>query len=188
MVGNCFFMLNLLSFFGGDKIKNNKMKIQVAQGIGNGKTLLSAFDAALKDAGVYNYNIIKLSSVIPPNSVIEKVENYITPDGEWGHRLYVVESNISSDEKGKALAAGVGWYQLEDGRGVFVEHKTIEASEEEARSKVEGNIRNSLSDLCSFRGITFDESKVNMSISSVVVKDLSACALVVAVYKAEGWQ
>ena len=47
------------------------MTIYIASGVGIGKTPLSAFDAALKDAGVYNFNLITLSSVIPPKSVIK---------------------------------------------------------------------------------------------------------------------
>ena len=34
------------------------MKIKVVTGVGIGRTLLSAFDTALKDAGVCNYNLI----------------------------------------------------------------------------------------------------------------------------------
>ena len=48
------------------------MDIKVVCGVGSGKTALSAFDSALKDAGVYNYNLITLSSIIPPDSIISK--------------------------------------------------------------------------------------------------------------------
>ncbi len=44
------------------------MKIKVTYGIGEGATKLAAFDRALFDAGIANYNLIKLSSVIPENS------------------------------------------------------------------------------------------------------------------------
>ncbi len=46
--------------------------IALAAGLGEGPTQLAAFDAALRDAGVANYNRICLSSVIPPGSVIER--------------------------------------------------------------------------------------------------------------------
>jgi arginine decarboxylase len=42
------------------------MQIHVSSGRGEGPTPLAAFDAALRDAGVSNYNLIALSSVIPP--------------------------------------------------------------------------------------------------------------------------
>ena len=44
------------------------MEIQISTGIGIGPTQLSAFDSALNNAGVANYNLLKLSSVIPPKS------------------------------------------------------------------------------------------------------------------------
>lgn len=47
-----------------------KRTIYVTSGIGEGQTNLSAFDAALWDAGIANFNLIKLSSVIPPHSKV----------------------------------------------------------------------------------------------------------------------
>lgn len=95
------------------------MKITVTSGIGKGETTLSAFDNALKDAGVYNYNLIKLSSVIPPNSKI--VEEKIVPkdESEFGHRLYIVCAEERSDLFGHSIAAGVGWYQWGGRSGCF---------------------------------------------------------------------
>ncbi len=46
------------------------MKIYISSGRGTGPTSLSAFDAALNEAGVANYNLIRLSSIIPPDSKI----------------------------------------------------------------------------------------------------------------------
>ena len=48
------------------------MEINVVNGVGEGQTELSAFDAALKDSGVYNYNIMYLSSVIPAGAVVKE--------------------------------------------------------------------------------------------------------------------
>lgn len=165
------------------------MKIQVARGVGVGQTQLSAFDAALKEAGVYNYNLICLSSVIPPHSEIEVVDRYYTPDNEYGHKLYVVRATISSERAGETLAAGVGWYQPEgDGRGMFVEHESKGMGEEAIKNKVESDITNSLKDLCSFRGIEFEESRLHMAVTSATVKDQPSAVLTIAVYKAEGWE
>src|SRR3989338_7464484 len=100
------------------------MNIHIVTGKGHGKTLLSAFDAALKDAGTYNYNLIYLSSIIPPGSVVNvsKMQEYTE---QYGHRLYVVQAEARSRESGKYIGAALGWYQLPDGRGVFVEHAEI---------------------------------------------------------------
>lgn len=83
------------------------MNIYISSGKGQGKTLLSAFDAALFDAGVSNYNLLVLSSIIPPGSVI-KQQKYKTPDNEYGHRLYVVMSENRSRESGRYIGAAIG--------------------------------------------------------------------------------
>jgi len=46
------------------------VRIVVSRGTGEGPTPLAAFDKALLAAGVENYNLIRLSSVIPPGAEI----------------------------------------------------------------------------------------------------------------------
>ncbi len=66
------------------------MDIKVVKGAGEASIPLSAFDAALKDAGIYNYNLITLSSVIPPGSKVQKTDDFKTPDSEWGISFIVL--------------------------------------------------------------------------------------------------
>jgi arginine decarboxylase len=164
------------------------IKIAVISSVGTGKTLLSAFDAALNNAGVSNYNLLVLSSVIPPNSVIKKIKKYTTPPDEFGHKLYVVRAEMRSNEAKKWLAAGVGWYQLEDGRGLFVEHELVAETRMAAKTDLELLITNSLHDLCHFRDIPFHSDKIHMQTSIAQVKDKPMCVLVIAVYQSEGWK
>lgn len=163
------------------------MEIKVVKGVGSASTALSAFDAALKDAGVYNYNLITLSSVIPPSSIVEKVEKFETPKREWGHKLYVVMAEERSNEAGKFIAAGIGWYQLKDGRGVFVEHHLIGDTRVAVESELYFRIKNSLQDLCKFRDIKFEQKKMKYEVSINKVKSKPSSVLVIAVYQSEGW-
>jgi hypothetical protein len=48
-----------------------KLRIRLCSGSGEGPTPLAAFDAALMDAGVADHNLLCLSSVIPPNAIVE---------------------------------------------------------------------------------------------------------------------
>src|SRR5579872_6959074 len=106
-------------------IFNKSLKIILSTGAGTGSTRLSAFDAALHDAGVFNYNLIHLSSVIPQNANIVK-EKFHTKPGEHGHKLYCVIAEIRSSEKGKYIGAALGWYQTQsDKKGIFVEQMEI---------------------------------------------------------------
>ena len=163
------------------------MQIQIVTSTGEGKTLLSAFDNALQNAGVSNYNLIVLSSIIPPNSTLVRKKLYTTPPEEFGLRLYVVRAEMRSNEVGKYLAAGVGWYQLEDGRGFFVEHETIGVTKIGIQSEIEKRIHDSLFDMCAFRHVRFVNEKVQSAISVTQVQDKPACALSIAVYQAEAW-
>lgn len=164
------------------------MEIKVVCGVGFGRTTLSAFDNALKEAGVYNYNLIALSSIIPPGSKITKIKRYQTPYREYGHKLYVIKAEIRSEEAGKFIAAGLGWYQLEDGRGIFVEHDIKGETMVAVESEINNRINNSLKDLCKFRHIKFDSKSVRSATSITQIKDHPTSVLVLAVYQSEGWE
>jgi len=164
------------------------MKITVTAGSGTGSTTLSAFDAALKAAGIHNYNIIKLSSVIPPESdvVVKKWKNAST---EHGKKLYTVLAEIRTDIMGRSIAAGIGWYQTKDGRGVFAEHTDMierlnaKEAEENVTKKIEATVR----DLCAHRGYPFNKRNFKQIISSTEVKDKPTCTLVAAVYESQAF-
>lgn len=165
------------------------MEIKVVCGIGSGKTVLSAFDSALKDAGVYNYNLITLSSIIPPNSKVIRVKRYKTPPEEYGHKLYVVKAEIRSYEVGKFLAAGIGWYHFgEDKRGVFVEHEIIGETKVAVESELNLRIQNSLKDLCMNRNVKYNDKKVKTAISMIQITNHPTSVLALAVFQSEGWE
>lgn len=163
------------------------MNIYLTSGIGNGKTLLSSFDSALFNAGISNYNLIVLSSIIPPGTVVIQ-KKYQTPNTEYGHRLYVVMSSNRSREVGLFVGSALGWVQTEDGRGVFVEHSFTENSKEAVRVQLTEEVKKSLSDLCSQRGYPFVQKKMKIKFSITKVTDNPTCVLVAAVYKAESWE
>jgi len=93
--------------------------IRVVWGTGTGPTELAAYDAALADAGVHNYNLVTLSSVIPAGPAIEVVGT--APDlGPPGEALEVVQSAATA-APGDRAAAGIGWARSEGGPGIFYE-------------------------------------------------------------------
>ncbi len=163
------------------------MNIYIVSAVGHGSTQLSAFDQALINAGIHNYNLIVLSSVVPPQTTIEKAGKFAADTRHFGDRLYVVRAEMRSEKRGDAIGAGVGWYQLADGRGFFVEHESIKKSKQAIKNWLQDQIYCSLKDLVVNRGLSFDEKKIDMKLSTVVVSDKPACALVAAVYKSEKW-
>lgn len=93
--------------------------IRVVWGTATGPTALSSYDGALAAAGVHNYNLVTLSSVIPAGPDIEVVGR--APDlGPPGEALEVVQSSATA-EPGERAAAGVGWARSADGPGIFYE-------------------------------------------------------------------
>jgi arginine decarboxylase len=165
------------------------MKITVTAGRGEGSTTLSAFDAALKDAGIHNYNIIKLSSVIPPGTKVVRRKWKNSPS-EHGKKLFTVLADQRSDLLGRSIAAGIGWYQIADGRGIFAEHTDIIESlnAKEAEKNVSKKIEATIRDLCAHREYTFNKKNFQKVISSVEVRKKPTCTIVAAVYQSEGFE
>lgn len=154
-------------------------RIVLARGLGRGPTELAAFDAALRDAGVANYNLLCLSSVIPPGSRVER-GRWETPPGHWGHRLYVVLSQARVSRLGAAVHAGVGWVQhASGGQGLFVE------LHDDDRARLQRDLVATLGAMQRDRGI--DYGPVHTDIASVTCDGEPACALVVAVYAPQAW-
>jgi len=121
------------------------MRIDIVWGESEGKTLLSAFDGALVNAGIHNFNLIALSSVIPPKSVIHETGTYTSFD-RVGDILYVVISSFSSHKSNALISAGLGWVQTQEG-GLMIESKG-----EFSREECEEEIRVGLTEMMEARG------------------------------------
>lgn len=161
------------------------MNIHLASNIGEGPTELAAFDSALIRSGIANYNLLRLSSVIPPDSIIieheqEQIPKEVMP-GQWGDRLYVVMAEKRTSIPHTEAWAGVGWVQDEESKkGLFVEH------EGESESKVREDIEASLGALMTSRCIDF--GPISMRVIGAKCKDKPICAMAVAVYQASDWE
>ena len=95
--------------------------IHVAGGIGRAQTPMAAYDAALADANLHNYNLVAVSSVIPADAEIEAVDR--APDlGPAGNRLTVVEgrSIVGPNEPAVTAATAIAW-ATGPGPGLFYE-------------------------------------------------------------------
>lgn len=161
------------------------MKIHVGTGLGSASTTLGAFDAALYDAGIANYNLLRLSSVIPPKSDLAihdgQIPHEVMP-GEWGDRLYVVMAEKREDRPNAEAWAGIGWVQdPETKKGLFVEHAG------ESEQQVRRDITQSLEALLATRNIN-DFGPIQMKVVGKTCSHLPVCALVVAVYQASDWE
>ncbi len=141
---------------------------------------MAAFDHALNNAGVANFNLIYLSSVLPPGSDV-RVEEKATPyPGGWGDRLYIVIAQKRTIQRNQEVWAGIGWIQDEKTKhGLLVEH------EGHSEGEVRADIENSLKGLAANRQMKF--GPINMVVNGIRCQDEPVCALVVATFESHPW-
>lgn len=157
------------------------LKITVTTGTGEGPTPLSAFDAALLDAGIASYNIIYLSSIIPIGSSIE-CNKFVAPPDESGHRLYVAIARHDEQSPTKTAIACLGWVQdSNDGSGLFVEMHGTKKEDIENLLYATFNTMMANRPSCTYGSVHHRMVKIECHSRPV-------CAIVAAVYKAEGWE
>lgn len=154
--------------------------IHVTKGTGTGGTKIAAFDAALFNAGIADFNLIRLSSIIPPQSVIER-SPYIKSEHDFGNKLYLVYASEIQSEAGKEAWAGIGWVTATDGsqKGLFTEH------EGHSEQEVLNLITETLTAMTAYRTDSYGE--IEYEIVGIPCTDKPVCALVAAVYESEGW-
>jgi arginine decarboxylase len=156
------------------------MKIILTEGTGSGKTKMAAFDKALFTARIANYNLVRLSSIIPPNSELVETLPEIHED-KFGDRLYIVYASEIQSEPNKEAWAGIGWVIATDGskKGLFTEH------EGESEQEVVTLITQTLENMTSYR--TEEYSPVQYKITGIKCEKDPVCAIVAAVYESESW-
>jgi len=156
------------------------MNIDLVAATATGPTELAAFDAALLVTGLANYNLIYLSSVIPPGTVLHHADT-TDPGGGWGDRLYLVAAQHRTSTPGQEVWAGIGWVQDDiTGAGLFVEHHG------DHEDVVRSDIELSLKALMQGRNIDFGEIYVRITGGTCSGQPL--CALVAAAYESDPWR
>jgi arginine decarboxylase len=158
-----------------------RLVIRVSRGAGAGPTLLAAFDTALHAAGVANYNIVRLSSVIPPYAIVREVSGADQVKGADGDVVYCVYAAAYASTPGEQAWAGVAWAlpQEDSGAGLFVERSGA------AESLVRRELDVTIETMSLTRGHAYRAA--GQAVSSAVCVDHPVCAVVVATYGTVGW-
>ncbi len=155
--------------------------IRITKGTGEGDTKIAAFDAALFDGNIANYNLLRLSSIIPPDSEIVLEKPNVNPQ-EFGNKLYVVYASEIQNEIGKEAWAGIGWVLAQDGssKGLFTEH------EGHSEQEVINLINQTLTCMVAYRPELY--GAIQHEIAGITCTEKPVCAIVAAVYESEGWK
>jgi len=104
-------------------------RLYLVTGKAEGETPLNAFDNALIDAGIGDVNLIKVSSIVPPEAEVILAK----PELPRGALVPCVYSANTSATPGQRIAAALAVGLAEDGFGVIMESSGETA--EEAASK-----------------------------------------------------
>jgi arginine decarboxylase len=107
-------------------------KVFFTTGTGKHREMLESFEMALRDAGIEKFNLVTVSSILPPGcEVVEKEEGLksLVPGGI----VFTVMSRNSSNEPSRRIAAAIGCAMperpLED-FGYISEHHSYGESDE----------------------------------------------------------
>lgn len=135
----------------------------ISKGVGKSKNGLPSFDRALLDAGVGNYNLVRLSSILPALHEWVPV-NQLPVRIKEGSLLPTAYSTITSDTLGDTIVSTIGVGLPVDCRhvGVIMEYSAKNVSEEEALK----TLRSMIKEAFEVRGWALD----NMVCESVSAK------------------
>jgi len=108
-------------------------KLFLTKGCGQHPEKLASFEQALREAGIAPFNLVKTSSIFPPHcQLISKEEGLklLQP----GQVVFLVMSEISTDEGHRLIAASVGLAIPNDKEhyGYLSEHHSFGQDEKEA--------------------------------------------------------
>jgi arginine decarboxylase len=155
-------------------------QIPVLKATGRGGTTLSAFHDALVAVDLGFYNLVRLSSVVPPGTSVDATGKATVPSGAWGDKMYCVYAEQRAETLGEQAWAGIGWVQrLDGGGGLFVEH------EGGTELYVTNAIKTSLRDLVA--GMEDAFSAPDWVLNGAVCEGEPVCSLVIAPYECSTW-
>ena len=136
----------------GGRMRKNVTMAAATAGHAEGGTALNAFDNALLAAGIGNLNLIKVSSIIPPD-----VEMIDLPKIKPGALVPAAYATITSDVPGQVVAAAVGYALPDDPAkpGVIMEYHDVGD-----RKAAERTIRRMLEEAFRVRGEAVREMRI----------------------------
>ncbi len=144
----------------------------VAGGVGiSSITPLNAFDNALMDAGLANYNLVPVSSIIPKGATeTEHVEL------EEGNPVFLVMSVCqgSSDDE---LLAGISWFKEEGSMGLVMENHMVNGDQKKLRAEMVSM----LTEATAIRGIPLGKIRHHVEVLKVP-EDSFGCAVTCLVF------
>ena len=157
-------------------------RIRLSRSRAEGPTRLAAFDAALVAAGLQNFNLVPLSSVIPVGAAVDVVEPAEQVQGRHGDLLFCVYAASYATSPGAQAWAGMAWALRADGSGagLFVEHSSS------TEADLHAHLDATLGAMMDNRADGYLDG--GRLVASATCTARPVAALVVASYRAVGWE
>ena len=132
-------------------------KVFFTKGVGKHKVYLRSFELALRDAGIEKFNIVKVSSILPPGcKIVPKLAGLeeLFP----GQIVHAVLAQCSSNEPHRLIVASLGCAKPADKNayGYLAEHHAYGETDGKAGDFAEDL---AVEMLASTLGIEYDENK-----------------------------
>jgi arginine decarboxylase len=132
-------------------------RIFLTRGVGRHREKLSSFEMALRDSGIAQFNLVRVSSIYPPGC------RFVKPDVglaelKAGQILHVVISEVATNEPRRLLAASVGVAIPRDANqfGYLSEHHSFGQTRRKAGDYAEDLAAEMLATVM---GVKFDSDK-----------------------------
>lgn len=132
-------------------------KLFLTRGVGIHKEKLTSFEMALREAGIAQFNLVRVSSIFPPGCKIVSREEGM-PLLQAGEIVFAVLAEMSTNEAGRRIASSIGVARPadQDKYGYLSEHHTYGETEQEASDYAEDLAATMLATTL---GIQFDAEK-----------------------------
>jgi arginine decarboxylase len=132
-------------------------RVFLTKGVGRHKEKLSSFESALRNAGIARFNLVRVSSIFPPNCRIIPRQQGLKHLHD-GQIVYCVIAESATNEPHRLLASSIGIAipREKDHYGYLSEHHAFGQTD-----RVAGDYAEDLAAgmLCTIMGIPFDPEK-----------------------------
>jgi arginine decarboxylase len=153
-------------------------RVALTQGVGVGGSPINAFDNALRAAGIADFNLIKVSSIVPPSVPLVRLRPGSEPVSGEGLMVPTIYITRTSDVIGQQLsvAVGAGLAPPSQHAAGIVFVASCEGSEEEAREMVSRMVKEGME----AKGLA--QHTIELASASTVARAPWSTALAAAVF------
>ncbi len=149
-------------------------KAFLTKGVGIHREKLSSLELALRDAGIANYNLVRVSSIFPPYCKLVSREQGLKYLNS-GQILHVVMSENATNEPNRLIAASVGVSIPKDDEryGYLSEHHSYGQTEKIAGDYAEDLAAEMLATIVGVKfdpGASYDQRREVWKISGEIVR------------------